>query len=414
MKVRSGKLRLFGLVFALTLGLVIGAFAYQASASTAVINIYSDLQRQRCDINGRFEPSVFQGGTFRLKFERYWDELVEVDITFPDGRVFTVPASYFLDGVIDQPFNIPALSVAPANIAGEVGGTLTVPGEWPYGCYKFIGRGLSSGKSAEAFVVVVPGGRPGQNPGPARIAVTRTGSNEAVGQQGAFVDVNGSGFRAQEVISLWITAPDGTVINFPTLDFAGNPLPPVLSDNSGDFQTAFQFEGKNPTGTYQFTALGNDSGYRVIATFTLTGRPSVERGAAQLRVAYPADQADPQRSVFEVQGELFNPGERVDIWVTMPDGSVRGLPSQFADEVGDFFATLYLDERLPTGVFKVTAKGADSGQLVITDFGLTQNQDTEFNPVPGPEILDSNSDLFGPPPETLNPDEEGNPGSRVP
>jgi len=395
--------------FALTLALVLGMFAYTSSASTASFAIFSDRPPVTCDRVGISAPAVFQGGRFQFKLSRYWTEPVEVDISFPDGRLFTVPAARLLDGTIDQVINNPLASQALANIAGEVSAVLTVPGTWPYGCYFFTGRGLLSGKVAGAALVVVPGGAPGPNPGPAFAAVTRVGSNEARGVQGSRVDINGGGFRGGERIDIWITAPDGTVLNFP-------PGPPIFADNSGDFRAAFTFDGLNPVGTYQFTIQGAESRYRVITPFTLTSPPVVQTGWARLRVAFPPDQADPQRSAFEVQGSLFFPGERVDIWITLPDGAVRGLPSQFADNVGDFYAVVYLDERLPTGFYQATARGSLSGHLVITTFTLQPAipQDTIFNPVPGPEIIESSSGLEGPPPAVLDPFNQGTIGDRQP
>ncbi len=406
---RPRSLRLIAAGFALALAAVLGVFAYTSSASVASFTIYSDRGQTTCDRTGAPASTVFQNGRFYLNLSRYWNEPVEVDISFPDGRLFTVPASLLLDGTIDQVINNPVASRAPANIAGELSAVLNVPGTWPYGCYFFTGRGLLSGKVSGAAMVVVPGGGPGPNPGPAFASVTRVGSNASTGVQGSRVDINGGGFLGGEQISIWVTAPDGTVLNFP-------PGPAVFADNSGDFRAAFTFDGLNPVGTYQFTVLGTISGYRIITPFTLTSPPVVQTGWAQLRVAYPPDQADPQRSGFEVQGRLFYPGERVDIWLTLPDGAVRGLPSQFADTVGDFYAVLYLDERLPTGFYQATAKGSQSGHLVITSFTLQPAipQDTVFNPDPGPEIIDSSSDITGSPPAVLDPFNQGTIGDRLP
>lgn len=395
--------------FTLALALALGVFAYTSSASTASLAIFSDRPQAVCDRLGISAPSVFQGGRFQLKLSRYWTEPVEVDISFPDGRLFTVPAARLLDGTIDQVVNNPAASRASANIAGEVSAVLTAPGTWPYGCYFFTGRGLRSGKVAGAALVVVPGGAPGPNPGPAVASVTRVGTNEAQGVQGSRVDINGSGFRGGERIDIWITAPDGTVLNFP-------PGPEIRADNSGDFQAAFTFDGLNPVGTYLFTIQGASSGYRVITPFTLTSPPVTPRGWSQLRVSFPPDQADPQRSRFEVQGALFFPGEQVAIWLTLPDGSIRTLPIQVADEVGDFYAVLYLDERLPTGFYQASAQGVVSGHLVITTFTVQPAvpQDTIFNPNPGPAVVDSSSGSAGPSPDVLDPFNQGTVGDRLP
>ena len=75
---------------------------------------------------------------------------------------------------------------------------------------------------------------------------------------------------------------------------------------------------------------------------------------------------------------------------------MRGLPSQFANENGEFFVRTYLDERLPTGLYHFTAKGADTGRLTITDLTLdggspnvtAEPATTEAAPI----VTDSNSD----------------------
>jgi hypothetical protein len=86
--------------------------------------------------------------------------------------------------------------------------------------------------------------------------------------------------------------------------------------------------------------------------------------------------------------------------MTLPNNAVRGLPSQFTDDIGNFFATIDLDERLPLGHYGVTAKGANSGRLVIVDFDVASDSapvkavplNTPADAVPAaPEVTDSNS-----------------------
>jgi hypothetical protein len=139
--------------------------------------------------------------------------------------------------------------------------------------------------------------------------------------------------------------------------------------------------------------LGTISGYQVISHFQLDSRSSTPYGWAQLRVATSA--SGDQRTAFEVQGKRFDAYERVDLWVTLPDGSVRGLPSQFANDYGEFFVVLYLDERLPTGQYDVTAKGADSGRLVIAGISLESGSPNVDHFPPDfsdtPQVTDSNT-----------------------
>jgi len=90
-----------------------------------------------------------------------------------------------------------------------------------------------------------------------------------------------------------------------------------------------------------------------------------------VRVAYPYPATTTQNGKdIVVSGTLFSPGEPVGIWITLPDGGVRGLPTQLADGNGDFYAQIAIDERLPLGSYKLTASGVYSGRLVITDFAV--------------------------------------------
>lgn len=133
-------------------------------------------------------------------------EPIEVDITFPDGRIFTVSAAQFLDGVIDMPTNVQFARFT--NNAGQLSLNITIPGTWPYGCYRLTGRGLGVGgaHTASAFFVVIPGGRPGPT-GNATLRATLNGQETNVLLQGQILEVDGRNFLGGELVSFWLTAP---------------------------------------------------------------------------------------------------------------------------------------------------------------------------------------------------------------
>lgn len=409
--------RLFIITCSLALGLILTAFSYGAFASAAKVTIYTPRGTAFCARSGSQAPAVYQGEIFLVGFDYFrvlggptQPEDISVDITFPDGRIFTYLSSYALDGVIDMPTNSPVGSRFAANSAGQLSLNVFVPGQWPYGCYSIRGVGQAGAiHTNNAYFVVVPGGQPGPSAGTASLQVTRNGVDVAEALQGDLVEVDGRGFIGGELVSIWLTAPDGTVIEMP-------PGQQVLQATpAGAFSTSFQFEGKNPIGVYTFTALGQTSGQRVFATFTLRSRPVVPSGPAQLQVVVPFDRGGPQRTIFYANGSLFWPGERVDLWLTLPDGAVRGFPSTFADPVaGQFMVELALDERLPVGFYQLTAQGAESRQLVIAAFNLEQATGTSFNPDASPEIGLDNNPITPPDqeytdPNLNNPDEYGNP-----
>lgn len=430
---RLTQKRMFSVGFALALAALLAGFAFSTMARNAgALMFVQGPQSAHCERTGQTVPAGYQGDNFGLELQQFWpNEPVMISFTFPDGRVLSpvvtgisdtnsvqgsvdtfiwngvaIPING-LDGVIDMPANFPWISYTTAG--GDYYAPFPVTARWPYGCYTFTGLGLYSNRQTQASFAVLP--RPMALPAasPASLIVEDNTTGDPSSQQGAYVNIFGRGFVARELISIWITAPDGVVFDF--------PYQPTTSD-IGSFSVPFIFNANHPTGTYAFTALGNLSGYQVISRFNLSSRASNPSGWAQLRVAYPFPNRGSQGTVFEVQGKRFNPYERVDIWMTLPDNAVRGLPSQYANENGEFFASIFLDERLPTGEYDFTAKGADSGFLVVTTLTLTAGDpnvplpaapDT-VNTTPAPEVVETNdsldtgtSDTLGPPPDQQAP-----------
>ncbi|MBX0327910.1 hypothetical protein K2Z83_09510 [Oscillochloris sp. ZM17-4] len=428
MILKNGK-TLVALGLTLTLATVLGLFAYRSSAAnTGALMYVQGPTTTTCQQTSITMPAGYQGSNFGLELQQFWpNEPVSISFTFPDGRVLSpvvtsindlnslqdpVTALSFngvpipingLDGVIDMPANFPWISFTDGG--GDYYYPFQTTNKWPYGCYTFTALGLQSNRQVAANFAVIPQVGPAPDPGQASLIIEDNTTGDPSSQQGALVNIFGRGFVARELISIWITAPDGVVFSF--------PYQPTTSD-IGSFAVPFEFNANHPTGFYAFTALGNLSGYQVISRFNLTSRASPLSGWAQLRVAYPSSRNGAQGTLFEVQGKRFNPYERVDVWMTLPDNAVRGLPSQYADANGEFFADIYLDERLPTGEYDFTAKGADSGFLTISTLSLSSggpnvpipDAGSTVNADPAPEVLVTNdsldtgtSDTLGSPPE---------------
>ncbi len=381
------RLRLFAIGLAVILTAVLGVFGHQSWA-VAQLNVYTSDGASQCG-----------AGMARASYQDHWAGIelgqfdafdhVLVDLTFPDGRIFTVDTVPYLDGVADQ---IVSVNLAfPTDSGGATHRYFYINNDLPYGCYKLTARASNSGKSATSILAVIP--RPYVPPPvtPARLVIEDRTTGAYTGQQGAAVNIIGSGFLAQERVYIWITAPDGAVLDFPD-QFSS---PQFVTNNYGEFVATFEFASYNPVGEYKFTAKGSlGDHYMAIAPFTLTSRQTIQQGWATLRVAFPADASNPQRGDFEIQGDRFATFERIDIWITLPDGAVRGLPSQFADAYGNFFVDLSTDEQLPRGIYSMTAKGALSGSIVITQFNVEVTQGTEVNFGLEPAVFDSNNGIF--------------------
>lgn len=389
--VRSVRVRTFALLFAGVLVLVLGGVAMRSSASGARFFAFGPTN-DTCKRTGMVVPAGYQDSRFGIEAQGFWDsEPVFISITFPDGRVFspqvtgpdTANTPLGLDGIIDMPPNFPW--VFAASRGGDYAFNFDTTNKWPYGCYSLTAHGAASNRDASADFVITPHIGVAPNPGAASLLIQDNTTGDPSALHGALVDLFGRGFLSQEVISVWITAPDGVVISYPQQQ----------ASDIGAFASTFRFGEQLPVGRYAFTALGTRSGYQVIAYFQMDSRPSLQSGWAQLRVSSPYTAVGRQDYTFEIQGKRFDPYERVDIWITLPDNSVRSVPSQYANEFGEFFVNTFLDERLPTGTYDFTAKGATSGQLVITSFTLFPGSPnvTTDPPIydPAPIITYSNS-----------------------
>jgi len=367
--------RRFAIVFATTIALMTVFFVHQ-SAAGAVYTAHGPTAAT-CTANGSQAPAGYQDGYFGSELHGFWDrESIEISFRFPDGRTFSPFAAFLLDGVVDMPPNYK--TVYDADVAGDLYFEYPITNKWPYGCYIFTAVGTRSGQTASGQFVVTPRPSAGPDPSPARLDAWRNGTFESAGEHDSTVNLHGRFFFPNEVVSIWITQPDGTVLNYPQ----------QIASDVGNFESSFTFTNAHMTGHYTFTALGTRSGYQVFAPFELRGRTSTPSGWATLRVAAPYSAATSQHGGIAITGSLFSPGEPVGLWMTLPGNAVRGLPTQLADGNGDFFTVIDLDERLPVGHYSVTASGVTSGRLVISSFdvadGTFQGVDADVPPAAAP------------------------------
>ena len=351
--------KVFALGFVLVLTTVLSLFAFKSSAQDynqgALLFPLSTDGVARCARTGRDVPRVYQTQEFGVALRQFWDnEQVYLSIVFPDGRVFSPNAAGSLDGIVDMPPNFPWVAVT--SNGGDFYAPFTASATWPRGCYELTALGGSSNRLASGFFALdsLPMGP--MNQGRAKLTVEDNTTGDPSGLHGATVNLFGRGFAAQEDVSVWITAPDGTVIDYPT----------QFTSDVGSFASSFTFDSRFPTGRYAFTALGQWSEYQVIATFDLAAQPTTPNSYALLAVTWQQPPQNTQGEQFEIAGQFFFAFEPVVVWVTLPDNSVRTLPDQYTNIYGEFFADITFDERLPTGTYKFTAKGVNSGRVVIS------------------------------------------------
>ena len=202
---------------------------------------------------------------------------------------------------------------------------------------------------------------------------TVPGSSTAIGTPvavGASITFSGTGFNANEIISVWETGPDG-----PTS--AVTPLPSLQADNNGAFTGSVFFPS---AGQWQVTAQGDVSGYKTISSFAVgtTGAvsPPVTTGTAGGGFnGTPASIGVP----VAFSGSGFNGNERISLWTTAPDTTTAALNGIQADGTGGFTTLV----TFPTvGNWQVTAQGRDSTHQVIGRYAVSDPSSTAVTASP--------------------------------
>jgi hypothetical protein len=180
-------------------------------------------------------------------------ESVGVWVNSPDGSI------------IGAQFQARADSRGTINDAGISFGTSA---DSPLGIWSFVAQGVSSGKQAIGYFLLI-GGALGRAPtppeaGPGVPPNVDARADPKAGKAGTIFFFDAFGFKAGEEVSMVIVASDGTTIN------AGFT---VKADDKGGIGYAglyYVTEPYYPLGLWKFVATGKDSGKVSTAYFVLT------------------------------------------------------------------------------------------------------------------------------------------------
>lgn len=179
--------------------------------------------------------------------------------------------------------------------------------------------------------------------------------------QNEVVTLSMSGFAPKEVVSLWLTLPDYSVV-------AQND---VLADTAGIAIQDVFFGAYMPVGVYGVSARGNSSG--LLSTAQLEVVPGVGSPASPSVVLTVEQSTQPQGECFDFTGAGFNSEETISVWLRDPDGSVSsaGLEREFAaDSAGSFSYGICFGRLAAEGTYAFTAYGKSSALTGIVEFKL--------------------------------------------
>jgi hypothetical protein len=245
-------------------------------------------------------------------------------------------------------------------------------------------------------------------------------------ESGGSVHFIGHGFGPGEVVSIYLTFPDGRV--FPVVNLNGVSNPPqccpqndeVLADGTGSFFFRLRFgpyyntnqtypsttgsatdgvqftssifilppEFANavpPYGKYTVTTLGRVSLQKASTTFTITAstpddfsRTTTGTLAVFTTIGHKvaAKQVDPgfdttNNPNVDISCNGLIPGEYVTFWDTYPDGTVLALSTIAADDGGSAITQLdLLTGKFPTGLHTFSCRGNQSNYTMTGAFLL--------------------------------------------
>ena len=242
----------------------------------------------------------------------------------------------------------PDATVTPlAGIVADANGAFTTSASFPSaGQWQITAHGITSGaQTIGTYAVGVAGSTT------TTTTTVATSSAPAVAI-GAPVTFSGTGFAANEAISLWTTNPSSAV----------TPLGGIGSDGNGAFTTTVTF----PTaGQWEITAHGTTSAKEIVGTYAV--------GTTAAPTTTTAGAAAPQATVgspVAFSGTGFTASEVVALWATGPDSTVTPLTSIQADVNGAFSAS---PSFASVGFWQLTAHGTTSGHEVIAGYTVVNN-----------------------------------------
>jgi len=251
-------------------------------------------------------------------------------------------------------YSVEASGDLVADTDGAAAGNLHIAIDMPVGAYSVSARGNSSGLLATARVEVKAAAGAPASPG-----VILNVEQRSLPQGECFY-FTGVGYQGAERIAVWLRTPDGAVTN----DGLEGEFP---ADSGGGFSYSICFGRLAAEGTYAFTAYGKESAQTGIVEFQLQRGDylSAPAGGAVLFVD-PATAH--QLDTVSIVGGGFEPGERVSLWITLPNGVVLDLTSGFTDD-GTFQQDVVLPP-LPVGTHYVSAYGQTSGLRAVATLDL--------------------------------------------
>jgi len=297
-------------------------------------------------------PVTFSGTGFTA------NEAISAWEAGPDGKVTALPGFHAdTSGAFTTSVSFPSAGQWQVTAQGVASG------------YKVI-TPFAVGTAGSTASPVANGPAAGAPPITTTGTVGGSGFNGTPANIGAVVSFSGSGFTANEVISVWETPPDNSPVR---------ALSSIQADTTGAFTDSVTFPS---AGNWQVTAHGHSSAREVIGRYAVTdplsttaaptSTPSTASATATTEPGFSSAFTSPftgvpvkatAGTVVTITAMGFTSGETVTAWITPPDASaVTSLPSVQASSTGRATVSTPFGS---AGLWKITLHGRDSGNEVV-------------------------------------------------
>jgi hypothetical protein len=166
---------------------------------------------------------------------------------------------------------------------------------------------------------------------------------------GQRLEFQGAGFAPEEWVSVWATAPDGSVLG-------GGRL---TASPAGDARIAFELPFNAIGGNWAVTAYGHQTQTPVIVRFDVTGRTPPQVPVQ----GFVSPAAGPLGTVFSFTALGFRADEKVSYWVTGPGNRIyEAFPAgAVTGSDGVVRVSWSPPAGSPPGTFVLTVQGLRSG-----------------------------------------------------
>lgn len=165
-----------------------------------------------------------------------------------------------------------------------------------------------------------------------------------------------NGFAPRELVNIWITRADFTIMD----------LGDKRVNGAGSRSISVPFTTSDPPGRYAVSARGNVTGFMATAQFVLLpARGAPPSSGVRIQVIAPGPaQGEP----FLFVGQGYTPTETVALWLRTPADTIIDLGKTQADEQGGFRQEFLPGSDYPSGRYFVTGYGMSSQLTGIARF----------------------------------------------